>query len=119
MSGAGTSGAQAGGAGQDAASSACSVQQIKFDCISYIKEFGADAGQWVGGSCAMPRETLFRSHGVDPACDLWLWKPALSTGAARTVARFLQGRLGVGQGKEAEVTEGRFVFLYRKRRAQA
>ena len=96
------------------AGAACSVQQIKFDCISYIKEFGADAGQWVGGSCAISRDELFRLHAIDPVGDVWLWKPAMSTAAARTVARFLQGRLGVGAGTAADAGEGRFVFLFRR-----
>ncbi len=113
------SGAQGGGAGRNAAvSTPCSVQQIKCDCISYIKEFGVDAGQWVGGTCAVPRETLFRMHAIDPARDPWLWKPAMSTVAASSVAQFLHGRLGVRQGTGANVMEGRFVFLYRKCRIQ-
>ncbi len=91
---------------------ACSVQQIKFECLTYIKEFGAKGGEWIGGTCADPRHTLFEVHRVDEQRDIWCWKPALSPAAARTVAIFLRDRFGVRQQAPGE--EGACVFLYKK-----
>jgi hypothetical protein len=91
---------------------AYSVQQIKFECLSYIKEFGSRGADWIGGTCADPRQTLFALHAVDEERDIWCWKPALSPAAARTVAAFLQQRIGVRKPEPQE--EGACVFLFKK-----
>lgn len=89
-----------------------SLQQIKFECLTYIKEFGANGSEWMGGTCADPRHTLFEVHGVDEQRDIWCWKPALSPAAARAAAIFLRDRFGVQQTARGE--EGACVFLYKK-----
>ena len=61
---------------------AYSVQQIKFEFISYVKEFGADFSAWSVGVAEDAPAALFREHGIDETRDIWLWKPAVSPAAA-------------------------------------
>ena len=89
---------------------AYSVQQIKFEFISYVKEFGADFSAWSVGVAEDAAAALFRDHGVDEARDIWLWKPEVSPAAAAMVRDWICGR----QGATALVGEGRQVFLFRR-----
>lgn len=98
---------------QEMPGAAMSVQQIKFECISYIKEFGALAAEWTAGTCDAPHASM-QAIGVDLEQDIWLCKPALTIRAANTVANFLHQRLGVRAGTHELIAEGRFVFLCRK-----
>lgn len=95
---------------------AFSVQQIKFECLSYIKEFGAKTDDWAIGMAEDPEHALFSHCGIDPESDIWLWKPALSHTAARTVFDFMVGRyrLVPVDGFAAEA-QGSCVFMYRVR----
>ena len=94
-----------------------SVQQIKFECLSYIKEFGAKTEEWAIGMADDAEEALFSVCGVDSRDDIWLWKPTLSPAAARTVVDFMVARhrlhpvAGFGAGQQ-----GRCIFMYRMRR---
>lgn len=91
-----------------------SIQQIKFECLSYIKEFGARMDQWVIGTSDDPERTL-ASLGVDLEHDIWLWKPALSATAARLVVEFFTGRYQVRPALQVATpgTEN-CIFLYKK-----
>lgn len=92
-----------------------SVQQIKFDCFSYIKEFGARMEDWTIGMAEDPEQAMFDTLGIDRDRDIWLWKPAMTPVAARTVVDFMVGRYrldpapGFGPGRA-----GRCVFMYRR-----
>ena len=89
---------------------AYSVQQIKFEFISYVKEFGADFSDWSVGVCDDAPAALFGEHGLDETRDIWLWKPAVSAVAAAMVRDWICGR----QGAAALPGEGRHVFLFRR-----
>lgn len=89
---------------------AYSVQQIKFEFISYVKEFGADFSAWSVGVAEDAPAALFGEHGIDEARDIWLWKPAVSPAAAAMVRDWICGR----QGAAALPGEGRQVFLFRR-----
>jgi len=69
-----------------------SVQQIKFECFSYIKEFGARMEDWVIGAASDPDSVLFGEFALDRTDDIWMWKPALSPAAARAVIDFMTSR---------------------------
>ncbi len=88
-----------------------SVQQIKFEFLSYIKEFGAECRDWHIGLCPDPEAALFASGRVDRIRDIWLWKPALSPNAAALVHRYFTG-LGVAPDPGAD--GGQCVYLYRR-----
>lgn len=91
-----------------------SIQQIKFECLLYIKEFGSQMDQWVMGVASKPQEAL-ASHGVDVSRDIWMWKPALSPAAARAVLEFFTGRYQVRPAPPQEGEVGAHcVFMFKK-----
>lgn len=90
-----------------------SVQQIKFDLLSYIKEFGGDGPEWHIGTAEDAPKALFEILEVDPVEDVWLWKPALTRAAANMIARWI-----VDRHKASEISDidpGNCVFLFRRR----
>ncbi|MFM0229900.1 hypothetical protein [Paraburkholderia sediminicola] len=96
-----------------------SVQQIKFECFSYIKAFGARMEDWVIGAASDPDCALFEACAVDRREDIWMWKPALSPAAASAVIDFMTSRYRLSRAAtHAGDAPARFVFMYRKRPAQ-
>ena len=89
-----------------------SVQQIKFEVLSYIKEFGGKAEEWRIGVAPDAPAALFTDNAVDAEHDIWFWKPALSQAAARTVYQYMtqQFRVPPVDGQ----AEGNCVFLFKK-----
>ena len=90
-----------------------SVQQIKFELISYVKEFGGDFSQWSVGTAEDAPKALFEHHMVDPVEDIWLWKPALTSAAAALIVGWMierQKAVAVGQGG------GTCVYMFRRYR---
>jgi len=92
---------------------AYSIQQIKFEYFSYIKEFGARMDQWVMGVATEPEQALL-NLGVDLVEDIWMWKPALSPQAARTVLDFFATRYRVQVAPEAQRgVRPHCIYLYK------
>jgi hypothetical protein len=69
-----------------------SVQQIKFELISYVKEFGADFTEWSIGLASDAPKALFEINGVDEDRDMWLWKPAVTNAAAAMIHSWMTER---------------------------
>lgn len=90
-----------------------SPQQIKFEFLSYIKEFGGRPEEWHVGCASDAKDALFEQEGVDREQDIWLWKPALSAAAARIVYRYLTEQLHV-QRAGANSASGASIFLYKR-----
>ncbi|HEY9215998.1 MAG TPA: hypothetical protein VIQ29_24465 [Ancylobacter sp.] len=89
-----------------------SVQQIKFEFLMYIKEFGGKAGEWRIGIATDAAAALFNDNAVDAERDIWLWKPALTPAAARSVYHYMTQQFHVPPvGEEGE---GTCVFLFKK-----
>lgn len=65
-----------------------SVQQIKYDFLAYMKEFGGDFDAYFVGLSADPKKALFEDHMVDKDSDPWLYKQTLTFQAARTVQKY-------------------------------
>jgi hypothetical protein len=87
-----------------------SVQQLTFDCLSYLKEFQADDAVWHVGAVGSDNP----ADACEPeAYDVWIHRPALSTKAATTVANLLIARFRV-LPINSDVQLGRFVFLGRQ-----
>ncbi|KQO89520.1 MULTISPECIES: hypothetical protein [unclassified Methylobacterium] len=93
-----------------------SVQQIKFEFATYVKEFGADFAGWSVGVADDARQALFRENGVDEAGDVWLWKQALTPTAAAMVRSWLVDRHGVSN-VSAEAS-GAEVFIFKRHCAE-
>jgi hypothetical protein len=92
-----------------------SVQQIRYDCLAFIKELGGSFADFVIGVGENPRSALFTVHNVHPERDAWMYRQALSFAAVRTVNNYFVGKLGVDG---AEVTSGPddcdCIYLYKK-----
>ncbi len=71
-----------------------SVQQVKFEFLSYIKEFDATFSNWCIGIADKPKQKLFEIHGVRDDQDPWLYKQLMSHRAARIVQDYFVGKLG-------------------------
>ncbi|MDH4980718.1 hypothetical protein [Hyphomicrobium sp. D-2] len=89
-----------------------SAQQIKFEFLSYIKEFGGQPAEWHVGCAPDAPKAMFEQADVDSEHDIWLWKPALSPAAARIVYRYLTEQLGVNHA--ASACDGANIFLYKR-----
>lgn len=70
-----------------------SVQQIKYDILLYIREFGGTFEDWYVGISSDPLKTLLEEHQLDREKDPWLFKEALSFKAARTVQEYFVTKL--------------------------
>ena len=92
-----------------------SVQQIKFEIMAHIREFGANFSDWYVGIADNPKETLFEKHKIDPEQDIWMYKQALSFAACKTVQRYFLDTLKTDGEPACEATESTdCVYLYKK-----
>jgi len=92
-----------------------SVQQIKYEILAYIKEFGGDFRDWYIGIAADPKKTLFENHSVHKDDDIWLYKQALTFAACKTVQTYFLTILKVDGLAITDGTEDTdCVYLYKK-----
>ena len=92
-----------------------SVQQIKFEIMAHIKEFGSNFDDWYVGVADNPKEALFKKHKLDPDRDIWMYKQALSLAACKTVQRYFLDTLNTDGEPPANGTEDTdCVYLYKK-----
>jgi hypothetical protein len=92
-----------------------SVQQIKYEILAYIKEFGGSFGDYYVGLTDDPQKALFETHGLVKNRDPWLYKQALSFAAARTVQQYFVDRLHTdGEPAVAGSEDVDCVYVYRK-----
>lgn len=92
-----------------------SVQQIKYEILAYIREFGDNFGDWVIGIAARPKEHMVERHGVDLQADIWLYKQAVNNRACVSVARYFTERLQVeGEVTPSDDDDFDCVYLFRK-----
>jgi len=92
-----------------------SVQQIKYEILAYIKEFGGDFSDWYIGIAADPKKTMFEKHSVHQEHDIWLYKQALTFTACKTIQGYF---LKILQIDGVSITDGNedtdCVYLYKK-----
>ncbi|MGD9714867.1 MAG: hypothetical protein AB7V46_22830, partial [Thermomicrobiales bacterium] len=92
-----------------------SVQQIKFEIYSYIKEFDSDFSKWYIGIASDPKAEMQQKHGVDLEKDIWLYKQAVSFPACRTIQRHFLEQLQVdGEPMLRGSEDTDCVYLYKK-----
>lgn len=92
---------------------AYSVQQIKFELISYVKEFGADFTQWSIGVAVDAPKALFEINKVDDAQDMWLWKPAVTNAAALMIRTWMTERQRAS-AVAGDDDSGACVFMFKR-----
>ena len=92
-----------------------SVQQIKYEILAYIKEFGGDFSDWYVGVSADPKNEMFNQHSVHEKDDIWLYKQALTFKACSTVQQYFLETLNTDGKPIANGNEDTdCVFLYKK-----
>ena len=92
-----------------------SVQQIKYEVLAYMKEFGGEFGDYYVGIAADPKKTLLDVHKVDENADPWLYKQALTFYAARTVQDYFLRRLKAdGEAVMEGDDDMDCVYVYKK-----
>jgi len=94
-----------------------SVQQIKYEILAYIKEFGGDFSDYYVGVSDDPKKTLFTVHNVNRKKDPWLYKQALTLQAAKTAQNYFINRLKVDGAQQSDLNEDTdCVYVYKKSR---
>lgn len=97
-----------------------SVQQIKYEILAYMKEFGEDFDAYYVGVAADPMAALLKRHKIDKDKDPWLYKQALTFQAARTAQDYFLSRLQtdgeriVAPEDETERDNTDCVYVYKK-----
>tara|TARA_B100000315_G_C14405346_1_gene508426 strand:- start:401 stop:817 length:417 start_codon:yes stop_codon:yes gene_type:complete len=92
-----------------------SVQQIKYEILAYMKEFGGDFSEYYVGVSDDPENALFKSHQVDRGKDPWLYKQALTYQAARTAQDYFLSRLkSDGEAIAGGNEDWDCVYVYKK-----
>lgn len=94
-----------------------SPQQVKFEFLSYIKEFGTEPSGWRIGSGVNAETALFEENGVDRERDIWLWKPLLSPAAAAIVLRYMTEQLKIPLADTS--AKGPMLYLFRRNQDEA
>lgn len=95
-----------------------SVQQIKYEILAHIKEYGGNFCDWYVGVSDDPETALHQLHGVHRVEDIWLYKQALTWQACRTVQAYFIERLNT-DGTLAELGTSQrppSVYAFRKSR---
>jgi hypothetical protein len=90
---------------------AMGIQPIKYDCLAYLKEFGALPGGWVIALTDTPDLIIGQAElrgGQRP----WMSRAAISARAAASVAAFLCARFTGLVRLAADAQAGRFIILF-------
>jgi len=97
-----------------------SVQQIKYEVLAYIKEFGGDFSDYYVGLTDDPQKALFTTHKLDRDKDPWLYKQALTHGAAWTIQKYFLSQLkSDGQPPTNNNEDTDCVYVYKKSKRTA
>lgn len=96
-----------------------SVQQIKFEFLSYIKEFGGNGSEWtIGLLNEDEHQQLALSDSPKNADLIWICKPALSPNAARIVSDYFISRFGTKQATDSVAgPDKNWVHMFIERKA--
>lgn len=89
-----------------------SLQRVKFELLSYLKEFGGKPEEWRVGCARDADADLFAANGVHASNDIWIWKQMLTPRAAALAQAYMHRHLRVPLADSA--TDGGIVFMFRK-----
>ncbi|WP_175544428.1 hypothetical protein [Mesorhizobium sp. YR577] len=92
-----------------------SVQQIKFELLSYLKEFGGKGSDWTIGCMQGPPDGGELAASNNPEGVIWICKPALSARAARLVWDHMVSRHRLHVlPEQSAVEDGSWVLMFRR-----
>lgn len=97
-----------------------SIQQIKFELLSYLKEFGTDGADWTIQLTTGTDDQAVRSlRDSDAQAMIWICKPTLNERSATLIKDHMVSRFGM-QSPVAEAglmpggPERNWVLMHRK-----
>ncbi|MEQ8739488.1 MAG: hypothetical protein RID59_13170 [Hoeflea sp.] len=102
-----------------------SIQQIKFELLSYLKEFGTNGPDWtIQLTTGTDDEAVAALREDDGQSMIWICKPTLSERAASLIQDHMVSRFGMKSPDSDKVastggTERNWVLMYRKGAAHA
>jgi hypothetical protein len=88
-------------------------QEIIAKVVAHMQRNGGSNSDWYAGVTADPKVRLFSDHGVHQDGDAWIYEPAESEAAARTVESYLINTLATDGGPGGG-TNPRYVYAYKK-----
>lgn len=86
---------------------------IVVDIKNYIAQGGGNYTDWYAGIAANPRDRLFNGHGVDEKHNLWIFRDALTSQAAREVEEYFIYILGAAGDTGGGDNNSKFVYAYK------
>lgn len=89
------------------------IQEVKYDCLAYLKEFGTPEGGWMISLTDNP-ERFIDKEQLRNSPQPWLIRATLSARAAQTVADFLCERFLKSVYIAASNRFGRVIILQRR-----
>ena len=97
-----------------------SEEKIGPDINRYIMDrdanFGggyANFGSWYVGIAAVPRDRLFKDHQVKKESNLWIFRKAMSSTAARSIEKYFIEQKGTKGGSGGGDNSTHFVYAYK------
>lgn len=97
-----------------------SIQQIKFELLSYLKEFGTDGADWtIQLTTGTEDQAVLVLQDAEAQSMIWICKPALSARAAELIRDHMVSRFGMQSPRSQELpvpetAERNWVLMYRK-----
>lgn len=97
-----------------------SIQQIKFELLSYLKEFGTDGADWtIQLTTGTDDQAVLCLRDGEAGSMIWICKPTLSERAATLIKEHMVSRFGMNSPSEGTVpvpagAERNWVLMYRK-----
>lgn len=93
-----------------------SVQQIKYEFLLYMKGLGGAFSDWYVGASSDPARSIAEMPSTEGEASPWMYKPALSARATRTIVRYFRETLGTGGPDTDAIPEGAtYAYLVRTR----
>jgi hypothetical protein len=89
-------------------------EQIKTDIKAYMAKGGGSYSSWYVGVSKDPKERLFTGHGVYENGDLWIYRQAYTSNAARNVESYFINTLGTDGGAGGGDKDADWVYAYKK-----
>jgi hypothetical protein len=88
--------------------------EIEKEIKDYIDRVGGPYQAWYVGISSVPRDRLFKDHGVREKEDAWIYRTALDANTARVIEVYFLSILGTAGGSGGGDIYAKAVYAYRK-----